>query len=318
MTQDTPASIDDEEGASGPGLVPAPMSPDAAAEWFADLLEPIALLALERGVRLNGLIDALKLALVRAAISLADDDGRSPATVLRPASPTSQADAAAGRAAFSDSRLAVMTGVHRKDLRRIRTTGGTTRAKSLSIVGEVFARWRSDPRFLTRRGEPRHLLRHRDGGERASFEELVAAVTRDVHPRPVLDEMLRLGMVETDGRVGDRVRLLHAAYVPAADKAELMHLGRDNLADHVAALVGNLQGDGRRFLEQAVYSDDLTEASARQFNLETREVWEKVFTLLMPRLQALYEADRDSRDPRNHRVRVGMYGLVTRNRRTSR
>lgn len=284
------------------GAGPAVLAPEDAVEWFADLLEPLALLALERGVRLTALIDSLKLALVRAASTLPAEGGEG--------GPRREG------ANRSDSRLAVMTGVHRKDLRRIRMTGSTARSKSLSVVGEVFARWRSSPRFVTRRGEPRVLLRQADGGDRPSFEELVQTVTRDVHPRPVLDEMLRLGMVESDGRAADRLRLLQGAYVPVADQAEQMRLARDNLADHVASIVANLQGAGGRFLEQSVYSDELTEASARQFNRETLAAWQKVFDLLMPRLQALHEADRQSAEPRDHRVRLGMYGLATRVRET--
>ena len=272
----------------------SPISPEEALDLFAGLFEPLAALALDRGVRLPALIDSLKLALVRAAAAVEAGEDSTPAT-------------------RSDSRLAVMTGVHRKDLRRIRTTGSIVRPRSLSVVGEVFARWRSDPRFLTRRGESRVLLRQRDP-TRPSFEELVATVTRDVHPRPVLDELLRLGMVRTEGRSAGRVRLLHTAYVPAADQAELVRLARDNLADHCAAVAGNLQGGGRRFLEQALYSDHLTEESARQFNRETRAAWDKVFSLLMPRLQELHEADRRSAQPRNHRVRLGMYGFVGRER----
>ena len=315
------------------GAGPPVLAPEEAVEWFAELLEPLALLALQRGVRLTALIDSLKLALVRAASGLPgesrdggrdeprdgdQDEGRDGGQVDEPGRDASAGRVGAGGRASgrSDSRLAVMTGVHRKDLRRIRTTGSTTRSKSLSIVGEVFARWRTSPRFVTRRGEPRVLLRQAVGGDRPSFEELVQAVTRDVHPRPVLDEMLRLGMVESDGKAGDRLRLLQAAYVPAADQVEQMRLARDNLADHVAAIAANLQGAGGRFLEQAVYSDELTAASARQFNRETLDAWQKLFDQVMPRLQALHEADRQSSEPRDHRVRLGMYGLATRVRET--
>lgn len=290
------AETGSESGATTGAASPAALAPEEAVEWFAELLEPLAWLALQRGVRLTALVDSLKLALVRAAARLPADDGQP-----------------GGR---SDSRLAVMTGVHRKDLRRIRTTGTTTRSRSLSIVGEVFARWRTAPRFLTRRGEPRILLRQADAGDRPSFEELVQAVTRDVHPRPVLDEMLRLGMVESDGKAGDRIRLLRAAYVPAADRVEQMRLARDNLADHVAAIAANLDSGGDRFLEQAIYSDELTAASARQFNRETLEAWQQIFERLMPRLQSLHEADRRSGQPRDHRVRLGLYGLATRVRET--
>ncbi len=282
------------EPTSGDGTGPAADGGGAAAfadvsqavDWFAALLEPLAALAIARGVRLPALIDGLKLALVRAALAEADDPGAS------------------------DSRLAVMTGVHRKDLRRIRTTGVTARPKGRSLAGQVFARWQADPRYLTTRGRPRVLPRQASDPSQPSFEALVAGISRDVHPRPVLDELVRLRMVETIGPGEARVRLLRHAFVPDADAGQMLQLARDNLADHCAAVAGNLNGGGRRFLEQAIYSDGLTAESARQFNRETLDAWESVFASLMPRLQSLFETDRTSGRPRDHRVRLGMYSLA--------
>ena len=51
------------------GSATAPASPETV-EWFAGLFEPLAGLAIERGVKLPALIDSLKLALVRAATSV--------------------------------------------------------------------------------------------------------------------------------------------------------------------------------------------------------------------------------------------------------
>ena len=203
-----------------------------------------------------------------------------------------------------------MTGVHRKDLRRIRTTGSTARAHSRSIAAEVFARWQSDPRFLTSRGRPRVLSRQGDDPAQPSFEQLVAGITRDVHPRPVLDELLRLRLAETIGAGESRVRLLQSAYVPAGDSMQMIQLAHDNLADHCAAVAANLSGEGRRFLEQAIFSDGLTAESAHAFNRDTLAAWEAAFASLMPRLRALYDADRTATQPRDHRVRLGMYSLA--------
>jgi hypothetical protein len=286
-----PPGVGDDGAAAGFAASGEPMRSDSGpladdVEWFAGLFEPLAGLAIARGAKLPALIDSLKLALVRAAL----------------AEP-------AGEAA-SDSRLAVMTGVHRKDLRRIRTTGSTARPKRRSLAGEVFARWQSEPRFLTARGRPRVLRRQAVDAAQPSFEELVAGISRDVHPRPVLDELMRLRMVETLGADEQRVRLLRTSFVPATDSAQMRQLALDNLADHCAAIAGNLAGDGARFLEQAIYSDGLTAESARQFNRETLAVWEAAFATMMPRLQALFEADRTAEAPRDHRVRLGMYGFA--------
>jgi hypothetical protein len=208
-----------------------------------------------------------------------------------------------------------MTGVHRKDLRRIRTTGSPARSRSRSIAAEVLARWQSDPRFFTSRGRPRVLSRQADDPARASFEELVAGITRDIHPRAVLEELLRLRLVETIGAEEGRIRLLHSTYVPASDSTQMMQLAHDNLADHCAAVAANLAGEGRRFLEQAIFSDGLTAESASAFNRETLAAWEAAFASMMPRLRALYESDRTATQPRDHRVRLGMYSLAVPTRR---
>lgn len=266
-------------------------APDDPVEWFAGLLEPLAGLAIGRGVGLQVLVDSLKLALVRAAVAASNQ---------------------AGTAAISDSRVSVMTGVHRKDLRRLRAQGASALGHGHSVASEVFARWQSDPRWRTRRGGPRVLPRQSDDAETLSFDALVASVTRDVHPRTVLDELVRLGLVEvlpgTQGR--PRVRVIGDHYVPSADRAQVLAIARDNLADHVAAVAGNLEGGGRQFLEQSIFSDELSAQAAAQFNRETREIWERVFAQAMPRLQALYDADQLAQGPRDHRVRLGMYSYA--------
>ena len=182
-----------------------------------------------------------------------------------------------------------------------------------SVASEVFTRWLSDPHWRTSRGKPRVLLRQdEDGGP--SFESLVAGVTRDVHPRSVLEELLRLRLVETSPgpRGVERVRVVRQAFVPTADPQLALAMARDNLADHAAAVCANLDGDGRRFLEQAIFSDELTAESAARFNRETREAWERLFERMMPRLRALHESDRHSKAPRDHRVRLGVYGYAGR------
>lgn len=279
-----------ESPASGADAAVDPAEAGAAA--LGRLLEPIASLALARGVKLPALIDQLKIAMVRAA--LADAPGAEP----------------------SDSRLAVMTGVHRKDLRRIRTTGRPNAPGGHSIATQVFARWRADPRFLTGRGQPRQLPRSAADPAAPSFDALVASITRDVHPRAVLDELLRLALVEPVR--GDRLRLRQAAFVPASDDDAMLALAVDNLGDHAAAVAANLSRGGRRYLEQAVFSDELSAESAEAFNRETLAVWQQVFDRTLPLLRTLFERDRREDRLRDHRVRLGLYSYATRDPRETR
>ena len=246
------------------------------------LLEPLARLALAQGLTLQPMVELLKLALVAAASAEEPD--------------------------ASMSRVAVRTGVHRKDLRRIAQHPAPKPTRS--PAPEVFARWLADPRYLTARGRPRLLPRLAAADGAPSFESLATSVTTDVHPRAVLDELLRLGLAELDAR--DRVRLVAAAYVPAGDRADMLALLADNVGDHLDAATANLRAGGERHLEQAVFSDGLSAESAESFNRATRRAWHRIQTDLMPVLQRLYDEDRARGVRATHRVRLGVYGYVAR------
>ncbi|MBV5344757.1 MAG: hypothetical protein JZU63_04105, partial [Rhodoferax sp.] len=72
----------------------------------------------------------------------------------------------------------------------------------------------------------------------ASFDRLVASESTDIRARAVLDEWLRLGIVELDA--DDNVRLISDAFVPKKGFEEKAYFLGRNLHDHIAASVHNL------------------------------------------------------------------------------
>lgn len=276
-------------------------TPPPALAALAELLAPLCELAVLEGVKLPALVDLLKLGLVQAAVDNA---------VRHSASPP------------SDSRLSVMTGVHRKDLRDLRAGTGAPPIRHKSLASEVFARWMSDPAYLTRKGQPRVLPRQSSVAEQPSFERLVSDVSSDVHPRAVLDELLRLGIVrcgplrETNGQAprppspDDHVRIVATAFTPSNDRTEQLRFLAANAADHLRAGNRNLEEAGQAFLEQAIFSDRLSADSAEQFNRMTLQAWEQSFSRLMPALRELFAADQSKGVPMTRRVRFGMYSFV--------
>ncbi len=159
--------------------------------------------------------------------------------------------------AQTDSRVSLLTGIHRKEISRLRGAGApvTTVPAGLSRTSRIMARWLADPTFADRGGGPAALPRLAGAGI-ASFEALVAAVTRDVRPRAVLDEWLDRKLVRLDD--DDRVTLCQQAFVPrGGDEQQLYYFGR-NLHDHIAAAVSNISEDAPRFLERAVHYDGLS------------------------------------------------------------
>ena len=190
----------------------------------------------------------------------------------------------------TDSRVSLLTGVHRKEVRRLRGAGAPVSAmpSSLSSTSRILSHWLGSPEFSSRRGPkplPRTAL-----PDKPSFDALVESVTRDVRPRAVLDEWLHRGIVEIDAR--DRVVLLETALIPkVGDEQQLYYFGR-NLHDHAAAAVDNISGaEQPRFLERALHYDGLSADAAEALVLHAREL--AVAALQNANREALALSDND-------------------------
>jgi hypothetical protein len=202
----------------------------------------------------------------------------------------------------TDSRVSLLTGIHRKEVSRLRGAGAPVGVvpSAVSRTSRIIARWLADPRFTDANGQPLPLARLGEG-DAPSFETLVAAVTRDLRPRAVLDEWLDRGLVISDAE--GRIVLTEAAYVPkGGDESNLYYFGR-NLHDHIAASVANITGPTPRFLERAVHYDGLSRDLAERLEARAREI----------AMEALQQANREAHaacetDPGgSHRWNFGLY-----------
>jgi hypothetical protein len=159
--------------------------------------------------------------------------------------------------AVTDSRVTLLTGVHRKDVRRLRETAQGLRApaapRAVSLGAQIVAAWSATPGCVDAEGRPKPLPR--SGGADAStpsFDALVQSVSKDIRPRAVLDEWMRLGVVDVDA--DDVVTLRAEAFVPAEGFVEKTFYLGQNVHDHLAAAVHNLEGEGPApLLERCVH-----------------------------------------------------------------
>lgn len=200
------------------------------------------------------------------------------------------------------SALSVLSGVHRKDVRSLEADPRTpveTAARGVPLASQVFTRWVTDPRFRAAAGKPRRLPR---SGAAPSFESLARELSSDVHPRTVLDELIRLGLVTLDA---DEVVLARHAFVPGRRLEALTSLFAANAADHLGAAVHNLTREGPKFLEQSVYADGLTEASVEHLHRVAREAWAEAFTTMVAQAQSCVDTDADA--DASGRMRFGVY-----------
>lgn len=279
-----PISTPDSHAVSAAGLP----QPALAAEAISQVLQPLARLMIDHGLQLPSMIDLLKKALVDEAagsFGLADK-------------------------ASSDTRIALLTGVHRKDVKRLRElpVAAAPASPMVPVAASVVARWISDPRFLNADQSARPLARtpRRGGVGEPDFTTLVAEVSRDVGARAVLDELERLGVVALleDGYV----ELKSCAFVPQEGLQESFHFLATNVSDHLATAVHNMSPErqGPLMLEQSAFSQDLSPAQAEQLQLQARRLWASALQQFLQTATVAEQRSHKIAGPK-HRIRFGVY-----------
>ena len=164
----------------------------------------------------------------------------------------------------TDSRISLLTGVHRKDVKKLRTEDPNEYEPPSSIfIGSLMmAIWTSDDQFLDRSGRPAPLARTpriAKLNNSPCFDDLVSQVTKNIRPRAVLDEWLRLGSVTINER--DEVCLELDTFFPSKSTDEKVFFLGKNIHDHLSAARQNVQSDNPPFVERSVYYDDLSKES---------------------------------------------------------
>jgi hypothetical protein len=196
----------------------------------------------------------------------------------------------------TDSRVSLLTGVHRKDVRRLRETdlgSDVAMPASISFGGQLVASWLWEPRYLDDDGQPLPLSRWSAASNEASFEELVTSHSTDIRSRVVLDEWLRLGIVSIDDR--DRVVLNTEAFIPAEGLEEKLYFFSHNLHDHAVAATDNLLGNRQPRLERSVYYDALSPASIGELEQQAQQQGTKMLKSLSRSAMGLEARDAKSK-----------------------
>jgi hypothetical protein len=252
---------------------------------LSTLIEPMATLAVAHGAPLAAVQDLVKMAFVDAA---------------RRAHPDLPGHGAV-------SRISTATGLHRREVTRLMQLDRAALPARRSPASQVFTRWQSDPALKDRQGQPLPLPRQ---GPAPSFEALVQAVTRDVHPRSLLDELCRLGLARLDGEAVHLVT--DAVFVPEGDTARMLAYLGSNVGDHLRAAVANVVSDKPPHFEQAVSADGLSPQSLEAFGQIVRTQWKDLLAATAPVLQEMIDADRVAGRADDGRVRLGLYSYSER------
>ncbi len=208
----------------------------------------------------------------------------------------------------TDSRISLLTGIHRREINRLRNAPATAieLSQRASMSALLLAVWSGYPEYLDKQGLPAPLPRLANKGNKSSFESLVQSVSKDIRARVVLDEWLRQGIVMLDQ--DDMVHLRADAFVQPQDIEEKIYYFGQNIHDHLAATVHNLAGGEPPFMERCVFYDKLSADSAKRLAEYSRTVGMKALHSVNKRAAELQKRDHGQAGA-VHRTNFGVYNF---------
>ncbi len=259
----------------------APSSLVRAIRWQ---LRPLVKFLIKSGITYPFLTDLLKELFVEVASSDFKLDGKEQ----------------------TDSRINFLTGIHRKDVKRLRTNqSNNTAPETVSLGAQLVAKWIGDDDYLDAQLKPLPLPRLIKKGGAQSFEALVISVNKDIRSRAVLDEWLSLGIVSLNEQ--DQICLNTDAFIPEKGYDEKAWFFGENLHDHIAAATHNMLSDKPPLLERAVFYDQLSEESVNKLKTTADQSGMRLLRKLNRQAMELQSVDSQSTVSSNLRMRFGVY-----------
>ena len=233
---------------------PQTSPPPALVKALRQALRPLLRVMLARGITLPYLTELIKSLLVEVA----------------------ERDFRLDKKPVTDSRVSLLTGVHRKDVNRLRSGNDSADhdverpPPVVSLGAQLVAQWLGNTQFVNAEGQPLPLPRNVSEGGPQSFEALVAGINSDIRSRVVLDEWLRLGVVTIDDQ--RRVCLNTQAFVPTRGFDEKAFYFGHNLHDHAAAAAHNLLGQEPPFLERSLHFNGLSAGAVAELAAQSKKL----------------------------------------------
>ncbi len=213
---------------------------------------------------------------------------------------------------LTDARISLMSGVHRKDVKRLRELQPDVKdvmPENVSLGSQLVALWNANPKYLNEEGMPKPLARFASTNTEESFEGLVRSLSTDIHPRAVLDEWLRLGVAKIDA--DNYVHLTTDMYIAQEGFEEKVYYFGHNLHDHAQAAIFNVMNSGATenqpgFLERCVHYDTLSAESVEEITALAKKLGMKNLREINKFADTLATTDAD-KPQANMRMTYGIY-----------
>lgn len=260
------------------------MSATAIQQSLIKLLRPVVRMLLRNGVAFSDLAGWLKRLYVDVAEKEFAVEGRKQTV----------------------ARISVLTGLNRKEVKRLLGEPLVQASYQVSHnrAQRVISGWMSDADFVDEQGRAKHLdINDKETG----FATLVRRYSGDIPPRAILDELLRVGVVEKLD--GDRLKLNKRGYVPHRSNDEMLTMLGESGADLLATMDHNLVTPTEQSrLQLRVAYDNLPLESVQIFRGMSRD---RAHEFLHGLDQFLSTQDRDanpnSKGQGRYRAGMGVY-----------
>lgn len=242
------------------------------------VLKPLVRFLIHRQLTLPTLVELVKSAYVEVAEKDFALEGKAP----------------------TDSRINLLTGVHRKDVKRLRDLNDEQKpSERLSIHSLMLASWMSEAPFA-KSNEPLPLPITGN----VSFESLADLYTRqNIRATSILENWLELGWVNKDDQ--NRIHLNVDALQENQLGEDQLYFFSQNLADHLSTSTNNLVSQDKQ-LERAVFYNHLSSASIEKLRKSSKQ--KAMSTLKQINKEALALQKQDlKRDEAKYRFRFGSY-----------
>jgi len=209
------------------------------------------------------------------------------------------------------SKVAVMTGIDRKMVQEILNNKKDTLETAEKPINKglsVVKTWTTSEQYLDGKQQPRELPLRGS----ISFESLVEEACADITPRAILDELIRVGVVEKVDK--STVRLIKNTYVPTRDEEQLVQILLTCAKDLLVTGEHNLNhpGDLAWFQREVPYRE-IPESAADEFRQFSNEKSQELISEMNRWLKHKKKSITENKNEPSKRIGLGVYYIETDN-----
>ncbi|MCH8250024.1 MAG: hypothetical protein IH913_10500 [Proteobacteria bacterium] len=250
------------------------------------MLKPLVRLLIAQGVTHAEFSETAKEVYVETALRYFEKDGR-----------------------INKSRVAILTGLTRKDVKTVVDRALTTsyKEKTHSRPARVLTGWYSDPHYQGPYGIPLELPYETGDVEEPNFVALVKNYSGDMAPRQMLNQLLEAGsVVEIDGRYKAVSRIfLHMKLSPSVVD-RLGSVGYRFFSTAAKNIDADREAGARTLFDRMVFADDgCTEEVIEQFAAYLRTKGQA----FLEDIDVWFSSRKDLNKPSEPRKETGVYML---------